>query len=267
MKSVLIIEDHEDSCSVLKALIQFKGFKAECKHTMDEGEKEYAAKKAISTPYDLVVSDLCLPDSTAGDTLRRLKSFDCPVRAISGVTDPTVIAAAAAAGVKLILKSTSPEGILESILYAFMEEQPDPEAAHMIAENRQKAREIPLIPIHSWLARLFASLPQWAQTLATIGAFLGVLGTITSAGAAVYANVYHKGQTTQQAAVEADAVKKSMDWMKTNISSNSTKVRALEDKNISVEGKIDALGTTLDTNKKDLDKQLDRILNRLDNRR
>jgi DNA-binding response OmpR family regulator len=149
VRYVLIIEDHQESCSALKRLLEIKHFRAECVTSLKEGKKTLAEKQAEGNPFHLVLADLCLPDSDARATLDWLRSLEIPTRAMSGIDDPDIIEYAASLGVKLIAKATSPEGILESVFYAFLERKPDRDAARQIANVRKNQREIQAsVPVH-----------------------------------------------------------------------------------------------------------------------
>ena len=57
-KHVLIVDDEEDICFLLAALLRQLGYTTECAHTLKDG----IAKLADQSPFDIVFLDLNLPD-------------------------------------------------------------------------------------------------------------------------------------------------------------------------------------------------------------
>jgi CheY-like chemotaxis protein len=189
-KCILIIDDHLDTCEALCAMIKRRGGEPECAVTLKEGIILERVKRETGNPYDCIVSDLGFPQSDAENTIDVLRGFisnGIPVRALSGASDPAVIAACHDAGIKLILKGTPAEGIMESILYAIAENADTgiEEVAEDIVENRQVVREIPQ-HVAAWF---FWRWPVWGQITATVGTVTVVCGTLISISAAVIKKV------------------------------------------------------------------------------
>lgn len=263
MRYVLLIDDHGESCSTLKALLEVKNFRAECVGTMKAAREMIAEKNRSNIFFDLIVSDLCLPDSTAQETLNWLRDLNMPVRAISGINDPEIIELAVACGIKLITKGTSAEGILESIFYAFLERKPDPAAAKAIADVRSRPRELQAIMPTTGIARLFAILPRWAQIAAAIATIAGIMSTAVGATSVMYQRIYHKGATAEQANTKADINTARLDEVDARSEKNSTIIRELQDHNLIIDGEFKSLNGKLDVFRDDINHRLDRVFDQV----
>lgn len=259
-KSVLVIEDHAESCAVLKQMLRRRGLHAECAESMKEGISCLDVAERQGRPYSCVVSDLVLDDSNALQTVEALKLLrqrsKIPIRAISGVQEPSVIEACRMAGIPLILKGTSAEGIMESVLYAIAEQQPDHEIYEMIADNRAASREVK--------AGLFQNWSATGKIFATAGVIIStLLGALTLGGF-----LYHRLEDTILKRKEADShfglIDDRLKLHDEQIAGNADRIRKREDDAIHVSEKIDALSTKLDTNKADFTAQLNRIEMKVD---
>lgn len=189
-KCILIIEDHAESCDAVKKMIERRGGSAECAHTVKEGVVLERIKRECGKPYDCIVSDLGFPQSSTADTIEVLRGFlsnGIPVRALSGSSEPETVAACLDAGIKLILKGTAAEGIMESILYAIAENSNSniAEVAEEIIDNRAVTREIPK---HSqvWF---FVNWPKWGQVVGAAVSILTIGGTIVTVSTAMIKSV------------------------------------------------------------------------------
>lgn len=259
-KSVLVIEDHAESCHVLKLMLRRRGLHAECAESLSEALRCLEVAERQNRPFSCLVSDLALPDSNALETvesLRRLKErSSIPVRAISGVQDPHVIEACRVARIPLILKGTSAEGIMESVLYAIAESDPDPEIDEMIADNRAHHREIPQGFFHGW-----SSVTKFF-TIAGI-----IIGTFLSA-IALGGWLYHSLEDSILKRKDADShfvqLDEKMKRMDGQISDNSERIRKREDDNIKIFAKLDELKEKIESNRNDYTAQLNRIEAKVD---
>lgn len=262
-KSVLVVEDHNESCVALKEMLKRRGLHAECAKTIKEAEGSLEYRERMGTPFSCVVSDLVLPDSNAMETVAWLKETNrrLPVRAISGVQDPDVIEACRMAKIQLILKGTSAEGIMESVLYAVTEsaQEPDREVFEMIADNRSQQRE--LKPFRKGFFQ------NWTTT-GKIFAVAGVVVSTVSGTLALGGVLYHsiEDKILKSAKVEEHfAIIDSQ--LAANLAERTTingKVRTIEDANIKIIGKLDELARQIDGNKSDYNLQLDRIERKID---
>lgn len=261
-KSVLVIEDHSDTCHVLKQMLRRRGLHAECAESMAEGISCLKIAEQQGHPFSCVVSDLALSDSNAMESVESLKRLKqrtgLPIRAISGVQEPDVIEACRMARIPLILKGTSAEGIMESVLYAIAEKEPGPEIAEMIADNRSRSREI--VAAQGFFA-------GWSK-LAKMGTALGViLSTLLAAislggwGYSKFEDSILKRKDNEQHFAEIDRRQKEQDAM---IADNSERIRKREDAGIELSGKISELSGKIEQNRVDFGKHLDRIEAKID---
>ena len=67
-KQILIIEDETQIAAVLKLELEFEGFDA---FVVNDGELGF--KKAMESPFDLILLDLMLPGLSGAEVLRRLR--------------------------------------------------------------------------------------------------------------------------------------------------------------------------------------------------
>lgn len=241
-KSVLVIEDHEDSCSVLKQMLRRRGFHAECASTLGEAESCLNFAEAQGRPYHCVVSDLGLGDSNAEQTVAWLKkiSHRLPVRAISGLTDPEVIEACRTARIPLILKGTSAEGIMESVLYALTERdtKPDREIMHMIADNRKDQRELHAVESHGW--------GKAGKIVLKAGAFIGTVLAAGTLGATLFHSLEERILDAARTKSQFEFIDKKLLDAGVERKENAQKIRVLEDTRIETNGKLAAINEKLD---------------------
>lgn len=91
---ILVIEDHQNSAEVMSMYLGMNGHRVETAQTAESGF-ELARKR----DFDLVISDLVLPDQSGVDFLRRLRKIrTTPAIAITGYGRADDIARAADAG-------------------------------------------------------------------------------------------------------------------------------------------------------------------------
>ena len=79
---VLVVDDHLESCSALARLLRVEGYEVA---TAETGREALAT--AATTPVDLLVSDVGLPDIDGCELLRRLRDMyrrDVPAVALTG---------------------------------------------------------------------------------------------------------------------------------------------------------------------------------------
>jgi CheY-like chemotaxis protein len=91
---ILLVEDHPDTAELLSSLLEQRGHEV-----VVAGSVGDALRLAAETPFDLVVSDVGLPDATGYDLMRQLLAR-MPIRgiALSGWGRPEDIAKSRAAG-------------------------------------------------------------------------------------------------------------------------------------------------------------------------
>ncbi|HYG63713.1 MAG TPA: ATP-binding protein [Thermoanaerobaculia bacterium] len=77
---LLIVEDHEDTAMILARLLQSSGYEVTEAHTVAE-----ALAATAAAPFDLLISDIGLPDASGLDLMRQIRArFGIPGIALSG---------------------------------------------------------------------------------------------------------------------------------------------------------------------------------------
>lgn len=250
-KSFLIIDDHEESCTALHKMIQRRGGAPECAVTMAEGLAALRMRKKANRPFDVVICDLSLPDSDAEKTVETLKEIgkDTPVRAITGACGEDIIAKCHEAGIPLILKGTSAEGIMESVFYALAEGDADylPQAAHEIIENRTHLRELPRFWTNFW------AWSTRSKLLATAVTVVALIGGVFSTAGVVNATLSRNYTASALAAVATETARALAIKTEARFAANEARIRENEDAKIKIFERMDAQT-----------KQLDRIEHLLD---
>jgi two-component system CheB/CheR fusion protein len=77
--TILLVDDHDDTRQALRSLLQRRGYSV----LAASGSKE-AKQIAASQPYDLLVSDISMPDGSGLELVRSLKASGVKAIAISG---------------------------------------------------------------------------------------------------------------------------------------------------------------------------------------
>jgi len=82
---VLLVEDHPDTAALMCRILERRGYRVTVATSVAE-----ALQAAQSQPFDLVISDLRLPDGSGHDLLRGLNRDDVtlPAVALSGYGTP-----------------------------------------------------------------------------------------------------------------------------------------------------------------------------------
>lgn len=110
--SVLLVEDHEDTATMLSELLRNRGYDVKTADTLAA-----ALRIAGTQSFDLLVSDIGLPDGNGHDLMRQLSARG-PVRgvALSGYGMERDIAESRAAGfLEHLTKPVSPQRLIESL--------------------------------------------------------------------------------------------------------------------------------------------------------
>jgi PAS domain S-box-containing protein len=117
---ILLVEDHEDTALLLAELLKMHGYTVKTAGTVAS-----ALRLAEAGTFDLVVSDLGLPDGTGLDLMRQLSvRHGVPGVALSGYGFDTDVRAARAAGFREhITKPVSP-AVLLRVLARMLEDSP-----------------------------------------------------------------------------------------------------------------------------------------------
>jgi DNA-binding response OmpR family regulator len=113
MPRILVVEDHEDTCLLLDALLKPLGYELTIARTLKEG-LDYAIRSA----YDLCLLDTWLPDGTAIDLCREIRARDrlVPIVFYSAVAQDSVKQQALNAGAQAYLvKPVLPSEVVKTI--------------------------------------------------------------------------------------------------------------------------------------------------------
>lgn len=68
-RNILVVDDHEDTCLGMKMMLERRGYKITLAHTADQ-----AVEKARAEEFDLLISDIGLPDRSGYDLMRELQA-------------------------------------------------------------------------------------------------------------------------------------------------------------------------------------------------
>jgi len=91
---ILLIEDHAETARIMARVLEHMGYKVTVANTKADG-----LSAASSQPFDLIISDLGLPDGSGLDLMRHLRqSLSTPAIALTGYGQETDQAAARDAG-------------------------------------------------------------------------------------------------------------------------------------------------------------------------
>jgi CheY-like chemotaxis protein len=77
-RRILMVDDHEDTSRAMKRLLERLGYEVHTKHTVRE-----AYDAANASNYDLLISDIGLPDGSGVDLIRQLRQNANPIRALA----------------------------------------------------------------------------------------------------------------------------------------------------------------------------------------
>jgi len=110
---ILLVEDHGDTARIMKRLLQMDGHEVRA-----AGDVATGLEMALGEAFDLLISDLGLPDGSGVDLMRRLRASGSklPGIAVSGYGQEEDIRRSREAGFAIHLtKPTSPDRLAESI--------------------------------------------------------------------------------------------------------------------------------------------------------
>src|SRR6516225_5837082 len=112
-RRILLVDDHADSISSMRLFLKAKGYEVTTADSV-----EVALKAVVRERYDLLVSDIGLPDGSGEDLIRRLRNMgqNLPSIALSGYGMEEDIARSRAAGFQIhLIKPVSPQNLLSAI--------------------------------------------------------------------------------------------------------------------------------------------------------
>jgi PAS domain S-box-containing protein len=108
---ILLVEDNDDTAEAMATLLRRHGYDVDTAHTLDE------ARRSATARFDVLVSDVQLPDGSGRDLLRELAAQGpVPAIAMSGFgTDTDVQQSLDAGFAKHLVKPVGIERVLEAI--------------------------------------------------------------------------------------------------------------------------------------------------------
>jgi chemosensory pili system protein ChpA (sensor histidine kinase/response regulator) len=113
-RSVLVIEDDEDTREMYAELLKFNGFAVQTARTGMEGYT-----RACESKPSVILTDLGLPNIDGWEVIRRLKSdartSDIPVIVITGRSRWELDGLASSFGARLLLKPCPPQTLVDEI--------------------------------------------------------------------------------------------------------------------------------------------------------
>jgi two-component system CheB/CheR fusion protein len=112
-RRILLVEDHVDSAGPMQSFLQSSGY-----HVTTAENVEAALQAAAQEEFDLLVSDIGLPDGTGEDLIRQLreKGHNLPAIALSGYGMQQDIERSRAAGFQVhLIKPVSPQQLQTTI--------------------------------------------------------------------------------------------------------------------------------------------------------
>lgn len=132
MKKILVIEDDTMFANMLQNFLSRNGFEVSLAHSRSTAEKELAESR-----FDLVLSDLRLPDVAGLELLRELKrNFDFPVIMMSGYHEiGTAVEAMKLGAADYLTKPLKPEELIALIENALNEVTTPSEKSKPLAES------------------------------------------------------------------------------------------------------------------------------------
>jgi CheY-like chemotaxis protein len=93
-RHLLVVDDHQDTCIGMKMLLERRGYRITLAHTADQ-----ALEKAQAEKFDLLISDIGLPDRSGYELMEELRANNSlPGIALSGFGTENDITKARAAG-------------------------------------------------------------------------------------------------------------------------------------------------------------------------
>jgi len=111
-RRVLVVDDHQDTCTGMKRMLERRGYEITVAHSAEQ-----AVEKVRGQDFDLLISDIGLPDRSGYELMRELRASKAlPGIALSGFgTEQDVIEARAAGFSKHLTKPINFERLEEAI--------------------------------------------------------------------------------------------------------------------------------------------------------
>ena len=73
---MLLVEDHADTARLMSRLLRGKGYRVTVADCLAAGRSAFGDAASAGEPFDLLLSDLGLPDGSGLDLMRELKARD-----------------------------------------------------------------------------------------------------------------------------------------------------------------------------------------------
>ncbi len=111
-RKVLVVEDDDLVRTVLRKAFENSGY-----HVSEAADGAEALRAVEATPFDLVVTDILMPEKDGLETIAQIRKQqrDIPVIAITGAQDPHYLVNAAGLGAARVLTKPFPPGQLVGI--------------------------------------------------------------------------------------------------------------------------------------------------------
>ncbi|MGZ5023639.1 MAG: ATP-binding protein [Chthoniobacterales bacterium] len=117
---LLVVDDHVDTCTGMKMMLERRGYRVTCAHTADE-----AIGKATEEQFDLVISDIGLPDRSGYELMQELRGTKSMRGiALSGFGMENDVSRARAAGFSEHLTKPINFERLEEVIHSLLEPEP-----------------------------------------------------------------------------------------------------------------------------------------------
>ncbi|HET6510728.1 MAG TPA: ATP-binding protein, partial [Candidatus Kapabacteria bacterium] len=81
--SVLLVDDHIDTSLALKLLLERRGFEVKTANTVESGLEAVRKQSALGRGFNILISDIGLPDGSGIDLITQLKAKDPDIKAIA----------------------------------------------------------------------------------------------------------------------------------------------------------------------------------------
>jgi len=117
---LLVVDDHHDTCTGMKMMLERRGYRVTIAHSADE-----AAAKAEAEDFDLMISDIGLPDRSGYELMEQLRSLkNLRGIALSGFGMENDVSRARAAGFSDHLTKPINFERLEEVIHGLLELEP-----------------------------------------------------------------------------------------------------------------------------------------------
>ncbi|HET6511868.1 MAG TPA: ATP-binding protein, partial [Candidatus Kapabacteria bacterium] len=81
--AIMLVDDHQDTSMALKLLLERRGYSVATASSVESALELFAKRSASGRPFDLMISDIGLPDGTGLDLMSKLRQLHPELRAIA----------------------------------------------------------------------------------------------------------------------------------------------------------------------------------------